>query len=141
MTFTYSYPKRFLLFLFTFSLFTCSINEEERHFVAKKNVNSEAIDQWTKSISRKKLEFIAEREMNTKGIELHEKIKKIEGSFENTNATKLYVHYMPWFQSPEVDGLWGQHWTMVNKNPDIYRCKWKKGNSSSLLPTNRALFY
>lgn len=37
-----------------------------------------------------------------------------------TNAMKLYVHYMPWFETPETsdDGKWGQHWTMANKNPD-----------------------
>ena len=30
----------------------------------------------------------------------------------------IYVHYMPWFQSPEISGYWGAHWTMANKNPD-----------------------
>ena len=30
----------------------------------------------------------------------------------------IYVHYMPWFQSPEISGYWGSHWTMTNKNPD-----------------------
>lgn len=30
----------------------------------------------------------------------------------------LYVHYMPWFQTPEVTGYWGIHWTMANKNPN-----------------------
>lgn len=30
----------------------------------------------------------------------------------------IYIHYMPWFQSPEISGYWGVHWTMSNKNPD-----------------------
>lgn len=36
-----------------------------------------------------------------------------------TNPMKLFVHYMPWFETPETssDGAWGQHWTMANKNP------------------------
>jgi hypothetical protein len=39
---------------------------------------------------------------------------------QKTNKTKLYVHYMPWFESPETsdNGKWGWHWTMNNKNPD-----------------------
>ena len=36
------------------------------------------------------------------------------------NPKKLYVHYMPWFHSKEVDGFWGQHWTMTNRNPDRF---------------------
>lgn len=35
-----------------------------------------------------------------------------------TNDTKVYMHYMPWFQSKEYDGYWGYHWTMNNRNPD-----------------------
>lgn len=36
-----------------------------------------------------------------------------------TNTMKLYVHYMPWFETKETNnGTWGQHWTMANKNPD-----------------------
>ncbi|MBL0744458.1 glycoside hydrolase family 71/99-like protein [Chryseolinea lacunae] len=36
-----------------------------------------------------------------------------------TNPMKLYMHYMPWFQSKPVSGYWGSHWTMTNKNPDV----------------------
>jgi hypothetical protein len=36
-----------------------------------------------------------------------------------TNSAKIYVHYMPWFETPETNnGKWGWHWTMANKNPD-----------------------
>jgi len=36
-----------------------------------------------------------------------------------TNNMKLYVHYMPWFETPETNnGTWGQHWTMANKDPN-----------------------
>jgi hypothetical protein len=38
-----------------------------------------------------------------------------------SNAVKLYVHYMPWFETKETsdNGAWGQHWTMATRNPDI----------------------
>ncbi|MHB8209549.1 glycoside hydrolase family 71/99-like protein [Mucilaginibacter sp.] len=38
-----------------------------------------------------------------------------------TNSQKVYVHYLPWFETPQTspDGKWGLHWTMVNENPDI----------------------
>ncbi|MDR1527254.1 MAG: hypothetical protein LBS46_06250 [Dysgonamonadaceae bacterium] len=40
-------------------------------------------------------------------------------SVVKTNATKLYVHYMAWFETPETNnGQWGWHWKMANKNPD-----------------------
>jgi hypothetical protein len=38
---------------------------------------------------------------------------------QKSNKMKLYVHYMPWFETPETNnGKWGWHWTMNNKNPD-----------------------
>ena len=36
-----------------------------------------------------------------------------------TNPMKVYMHYMPWFQSKQVSGYWGYHWKMNNKNPDV----------------------
>jgi hypothetical protein len=38
-----------------------------------------------------------------------------------TNSQKVYVHYMPWFETPATsgNGQWGQHWTMANENPNI----------------------
>ncbi|WP_053976761.1 glycoside hydrolase family 71/99-like protein [Mangrovimonas xylaniphaga] len=36
------------------------------------------------------------------------------------NSTKVYMHYMPWFETNESSGnnQWGYHWTMANKNPN-----------------------
>ena len=41
-------------------------------------------------------------------------------AIEKTNSTKIYVHYMPWFETNEssADKKWGYHWTMANKNPN-----------------------
>jgi hypothetical protein len=35
-----------------------------------------------------------------------------------SNATKVYAHYMPWFESKEINGAWGMHWTMDTRDPD-----------------------
>ncbi|WP_165872198.1 glycoside hydrolase family 71/99-like protein [Tenacibaculum sp. M341] len=50
------------------------------------------------------------------------------------SGKKLYVHYMPWFQTLEVDGFWGQHWTMTNKNPDVKNKKGKREIASHYYP-------
>lgn len=41
-------------------------------------------------------------------------------AIEKTNSTKIYIHYMPWFETNEssADKKWGYHWTMANKNPN-----------------------
>jgi hypothetical protein len=42
-----------------------------------------------------------------------------------TNPIKIYMHYMPWFQTPVSLGgtlsgtQWGWHWTMNDRNPNI----------------------
>lgn len=38
---------------------------------------------------------------------------------EKTNPIKLYMHYMPWFETPETIGGWGWHWTMNTMDPDV----------------------
>ncbi len=35
-------------------------------------------------------------------------------------SNKVYVHLMPWFESEDYSGSWGQHWTMSTMNPDTY---------------------
>ena len=38
-----------------------------------------------------------------------------------TNPMPVYVHYMPWFQTPQTLGSnnWGFHWKMNTRNPNI----------------------
>ncbi len=40
---------------------------------------------------------------------------------QKSTSVKIYVHYMPWFETKETsdNGEWGQHWTMATQNPDI----------------------
>jgi hypothetical protein len=35
-----------------------------------------------------------------------------------TTRPLLLAHYMPWYQTPSVSGLWGWHWTMNHFNPN-----------------------
>lgn len=37
---------------------------------------------------------------------------------EKTNPMKVYMHYMPWFETPETIGRWGWHWTMNTMDPN-----------------------
>lgn len=41
-------------------------------------------------------------------------------AIEKSNITKIYMHYMTWFETDEssLNKQWGYHWTMNNKNPD-----------------------
>jgi len=36
-----------------------------------------------------------------------------------TNPARVFMHFMPWFQSREISGFWGYHWRMNNQNPEI----------------------
>jgi hypothetical protein len=38
-----------------------------------------------------------------------------------TNPMKVYMHYMPWFETPATLGPnnWGYHWKLNNGNPNI----------------------
>lgn len=36
----------------------------------------------------------------------------------NETRALLLAHYMPWYQTPDVSGYWGWHWTMDHFNPE-----------------------
>lgn len=38
---------------------------------------------------------------------------------QKSNPMKVYMHYMPWFETPATIGKWGWHWTMNNQNPNV----------------------
>jgi len=40
-----------------------------------------------------------------------------EPAASQENRPLLLAHYMPWYQTPEVSGYWGWHWTMDHFNP------------------------
>src|SRR6516162_4575045 len=56
-----------------------------------------------------------------------------------TNPTKVYMHYMPWFQTPSSlggtdGGQWGIHWTMANQNPNVVDASGKRQIASHYYP-------
>jgi hypothetical protein len=53
-----------------------------------------------------------------------------------TNPLKVYMHYMPWFDTPAVLGgsNWGYHWKMQNKNPNIVDATGKRQIASHYYP-------
>ena len=53
---------------------------------------------------------------------------------EKTNPLKVYMHYMPWFETPETVGDWGWHWTMNSKNPDKMDATGKREIASHYYP-------
>lgn len=53
---------------------------------------------------------------------------------EKTNAMKVYMHYMPWFQGKDFSGYWGSHWKMKTKNPDVVDESGKREIASHYYP-------
>lgn len=57
-------------------------------------------------------------------------------AIEKTNSTKIYVHYMPWFETNEssANKKWGYHWTMANKNPNTIGANGRREIASYYYP-------
>lgn len=36
-----------------------------------------------------------------------------------STSKKIFIHWMPWFETPASRGAWGYHWKMNTQNPDI----------------------
>lgn len=36
-----------------------------------------------------------------------------------TTSKKIFIHWMPWFETPQSAGAWGYHWKMNTRNPEI----------------------
>jgi hypothetical protein len=54
-----------------------------------------------------------------------------------TNPMKVYLHYMPWFETPATLGgtSWGYHWRLNNRNPNIVDAAGKRQIASHYYPT------
>lgn len=57
-------------------------------------------------------------------------------AINKTNHTKIFMHYMPWFETKEssTNNQWGYHWTMANKNPDVIDVSGKRQIASHYYP-------
>lgn len=53
-----------------------------------------------------------------------------------SNPTKVYMHVMPWYDTPEVLGpnRWGLHWTMANQDPNIVDATGRRQIASHFYP-------
>lgn len=47
---------------------------------------------------------------------------------------RIFVHYMPWFQSKEYSGEWGMHWKMDRCNPDNVNSDGRREIASHFYP-------
>lgn len=59
---------------------------------------------------------------------------RVTKSKKTTSKKPILVHYMPWFKSLKTDGVWGQHWTMTNRNPNIINAAGKREIASHYYP-------
>lgn len=53
-----------------------------------------------------------------------------------SNSEPVYMHYMPWFETPATsgNGQWGLHWTMANRNPNVVDAAGKRQIASRYYP-------
>ena len=58
-------------------------------------------------------------------------------AISKTNAAKVFIHYMVWFETKQSssNGKWGWHWTMANENPDITDANGKRQIASYFYPS------
>lgn len=50
----------------------------------------------------------------------------------------LLAHYMPWYQTPEIHGNWGWHWTMEHFNPNVKDENGRREIASHYMPLTGA---
>ena len=57
-------------------------------------------------------------------------------SVPKTNPQKVYMHYMPWFETPATLGgsNWGYHWKFNNKNPNVVDAEGRRQIASHYYP-------
>lgn len=114
--------KKITTLLLVLLIFSCEKDNLDSKTLSKENLKEnfkipKPKIQYNDTILRK----ILDKELNiikTGKQELGYQNKTM--TVDKSNVKKVYVHYLPWFQSKEYDGFWGQHWTMANKNPDNF---------------------
>lgn len=124
--------RAFLCIILTILIYSCEkeelpIVEIEENTIPLAVQDTTYTDAQLKKVLEEELEII---ELEKKGL-----VKDISGmDVAKDNPKKVYMHYMPWFQSKDYDGYWGQHWTMTNKNPDIIDSNGKREIASYFYP-------
>lgn len=56
--------------------------------------------------------------------------------YPNPEQPKVYMHYMPWFETPDTLGpnQWGYHWKFQNQNPNIVDSEGRRQIASHFYP-------
>ncbi|GGD09167.1 glycoside hydrolase family 71/99-like protein [Hyunsoonleella pacifica] len=116
---TFNKLLKIQLLLWSFIIISCSTDQE--------SINQENTDFSFYSIPEPSIIYpdsvlreVLDRELKLMRKGLTQKADTLGMVIDKENPKKVYVHYMPWFQSKSYDGYWGQHWTMTNRNPDNY---------------------
>lgn len=57
-------------------------------------------------------------------------------SVTKTNPLKVYMHYMPWFETPQTLGgsSWGYHWKFNSRNPNVVDADGRRQIASHYYP-------
>lgn len=53
---------------------------------------------------------------------------------EKRSDMRIFVHYMPWFETKAYSGAWGMHWTMATCNPEITDADGRRQIASHFYP-------
>jgi hypothetical protein len=70
-------------------------------------------------------------------VVLHASVSLAEpADVTKTNPMKVYMHYMPWFETPATLGgtSWGYHWKFNNRNPNIVDATGKRQIAAHYYP-------
>ncbi|WP_299157220.1 glycoside hydrolase family 71/99-like protein [uncultured Tenacibaculum sp.] len=124
--------KKTLLALAILFVSACS-NEnlvEENKSLQDPPKKNDYYKKWIKNLEGYDLNKILEEEEKNM---LNRSVKAVKRE-KRTLEKPIFVHYMPWFRSKEIDGAWGQHWTMTNKNPDVINSEEKREIASHYYP-------
>ncbi|KZS40502.1 hypothetical protein AWE51_05995 [Aquimarina aggregata] len=109
-----------IIFLIILS-YSCE-KEDDYMYSKEQQIEDESIKEVVQdsTFTDAQLLKVLEEELEFIALEKQGAIVDISGmDIVKENPKKVYVHYMPWFQSKDFDGYWGQHWTMTNQNPEI----------------------
>lgn len=105
------------------------VKKDSTVLIEEENIKADLYKKWIGENNNYDLEGIIEEEK--RNIQKRSSIVKTK---KDKGGKKVYVHYMPWFESEEKDGFWGQHWTMTNKDPNFIDRDGKREIASHYYP-------
>lgn len=137
------FPPKKIIIIFCCSIFlACSEDyKEEQNYensIPQTTKEEKFYKPWSLDAEDQELEKIVDEEkginIDFQELDLDSNTGLLGRNVKSKRNNKIYVHYLPWFQSKPIDGVWGQHWTMTNKNPDIVGENGKRQIASHYYP-------